>query len=1211
MPFQEFIRRLEWSCGASSSQDLEMEILEQLGQFSGDIGPEDPARKQKYEQLLRCLLDILSSGGEKSLTCRELREVLSRPTLTQYDRARIKNVENLSVTQNNMLRELQVRIEQIDCSGFNPVVFGVAADILSTAAPGLTLPAPPPVVAKICHRSATVDNLSQTLDSPTWMVLHGSVGIGKSHLAYLIAEKVGGILLGVSMRDISASDAVPSIKVLVEKINSNVILNSSSDGVVFLDDIPEIDPGSRFEAMLINLVRIITDRGYPVISTCRRPSPKRLGDFLTTPFVAIESPLFSKEDTKELFIVHGVDGNFLTEEKLTSMNAICGGHPIILTALARHIAARKNEPDRALVQALLSRTHRKDIDLETARVVLRTVEFEGCRNLLYRLASAAISLNEDEIRSIAAVVPRLSEPTTCIALLDGLWLRRTSDSRYEVSPLARPLGKDLPKEETKSVHRELARIVFGRGRISPWEFVQAILSLVTAGETNLAALHILRTWINCPDKCVASTHLHVLYFFPTDRDHGLSPHIEIALRGIQAITAIIQNENPSPFISRIKVITEVEDQSVAQGATLAGLFMLTSTLEIPMPYAVFAASLIERFRGEVHPSMATYQQEFHLILPTVCVHNWDDLEIYLKFLGALPDARRQQLCAVPEFQENLQLMVYKALLNDTGDVTEGAFDKLKLLQDRCLSLGLDLLAAYAVEGRLVILGEYRRDIVSMLAEADLARQASASDQRSIAMIDVTAGQQLLINKRAKEGLELLKRGLRDPDHIIGYERTNRLVDALCAAWDTEENAKPFADELSEILSSGKLLQDITTCQIHAQLGIVRWKQGLRVEALSHLESATVRFLELDDSMIARQIGAGLNHALGYYASILETGQPPQECAEGGQYCEPTPHMFYGLKEGMAKFWKVRQGPALLQLLLARLAEYLGMNDAANMWTDRAINAACEGMFPGPLVILGPRAIARLIGEVSWARALEIAIIYGRARVFAGDKQFAGSSIVDDPTDFNPQEIPTNPEDRVLAEMFSLSVLSRIFVIELCGQIQAPEDNSRLELLDLSAVIKDYSKSSELPGAWVALSESIALCAEMRLTDEQHSASLQETSDRGLEYARFLSHGLLTMRADVGLGQALVSQISMLHRLTIEAPSFGISVDQYAISVSQFWIDSLERAAFQFHSPRELNLALDKALASPPLAGARITLRAVLSSLPVPLPAEIRSWLNKP
>jgi hypothetical protein len=1204
--FATYVASFEWSCGSIPPDDLDRLLLERLSALPGDQGPEDPSRQQRLDQLTNGVLKLLSESGAKSLSVELRDETLARPTLSEHDRARLSLLERRAKTNDEAVAELKTRLGQS-----LPMLFGHVAAEVGAVELSVVLPDIPPLAARLARRKETVEDLGRLLRAGVWLHLHGDFGRGKSHLGLLLAEGRGGVALGVSMRGLSAGAAEAGLAGLLGASDLVRRLLGNANGVVVLDDLPDFDSQSRFGMLLSGFVGLLLSLGRAVISTGRRALPQELVARAGSSLAIMATPSFSEGEARELFDVHGVNASLLTGNRVSTLNAACGGHPMLLTALARHLAARGQDADRALMDVLIASSHRTEIDLEMSRSVLATVEAPACQQLLYRLASVPVPLAESEIRLIASADPALPAPAGCIARLDGLWLRRLAGDRYEVSPLAKPLRKELSESVTRSVHIQAAAAIFRRRVVTPSEFMAAVSSLVMAGKTESAAVHLLRGCALWPRKAEGYSSLGVLIFFPPEHSHGLPAATELPLRAAQAVTAVAEGRRPDPYLTRLKEATRKPTPDTALGAVMAGSMIMTAFPMVPMAIAVLGAELIERFwsfpglPSEMTEASSSYAEGTHILLTTACVRTWNDLDALLALLASLPEERRLAVMSNGEYRAGTQVTVWKPLWDADGEVVPGSKARLERIEKEAKRLGLVLIEAYAVAGQMVVLGEHEQNIDAMREKAAAAQERFASASDALAVIDVTLGNQLYLARRAKEGLPWLARGLSNRSHIVSLERGNRLVDALSAAWESDQDPSAYADELSGMLRDDEFIVSDVVCQMHAQIGILRWRQERRAEAFGHFEAAVTTFLALKDEMRTRQMGVGLGHALMYYITVLETGSPPDRVASGGTYIEPEPRMFSGNKEGMASLWRARQGSSMLLWMVGRLAACLGMSAVAATWIDRAMEAALAQKNPTLLILLTPRAASIAVKNTAWPELVEAVQIHGRARARA-DRETDQIGLLGDAMAFEPFEPPTDGKDQEHAETLSLLLIVHALACGLAERIV----EGRIEALGaLADRMDELAAQTQLEQAWKSLGTVMRIASAESMSDSQYREALAKAPYPSSETIRFLAHGLLSLRIDAELRQAAASQVGSLHRLVTTRMRFDLSPDEYARAVCQFWERAFQEARFRFGTPTEFARVLEDTAGVGVLARSKAILRGALQSLSVRMDDEVGVWVR--
>jgi hypothetical protein len=319
-------------------------------------------------------------------------------------------------------------------------------------------------------------------------------------------------------------------------------------------------------------------------------------------------------------------------------------------------------------------------------------------------------------------------------------------------------------------------------------------------------------------------------------------------------------------------------------------------------------------------------------------------------------------------------------------------------------------------------------------------------------------------------------------------------------------------------------------------------------------------------------------------------------------------MFSGTNKTMASMRKVRQGSALLQWMLGRLAAAMRLDEPASFWTDRALEAAAVSKSPLLLMLLAPRAVSAALRRSAWADAIEAAITHGRAHVFLLSLRSEEASAIEDSVYFDPFAVPVARAAALEAEDYSLWLISRAVVNELGKRVVEATDEARAALNSFSDALKRFGVQLHLP-AWQAMAESVSLSAALTMSDMQHSALLAESEETGLGNARFVAHGLLAFRADARLRQAVLSQVGVLRKLSAESESLGISAEVYAEAVNKFWENMSARAAFRFTTPREMIRSVKEAPAAPPMLRARVILLAAVLDQSANISDDARTWLS--
>ena len=107
--------------------------------------------------------------------------------------------------------------------------------------------------------------------------------------------------------------------------------------------------------------------------------------------------------------------------------------------------------------------------------------------------------------------------------------------------------------------------------------------------------------------------------------------------------------------------------------------------------------------------------------------------------------------------------------------------------------------------------------------------------------------------------------------------------------------------------------------------------------------------------------------------------------------------------------------------------------------------------------------------------------------------------------------------------------------------------------------------------WEALVRVLQLAIVPIMTEPSHKEALNVVPDGpGSEGVRFVAHGLLGLRSDSRLEQALASQAGALQHLHEGRTVFGEAISDYSRAVSKFWQATIDHSPFRFRSPRQVH-----------------------------------------
>ena len=160
--------------------------------------------------------------------------------------------------------------------------------------------------------------------------------------------------------------------------------------------------------------------------------------------------------------------------------------------MARYLSQTGWSP-RSALNGLVTREYSAEVNAETVRRVLDTVESVEARSLLYRLNLIGSEFSMKQATVVAEVEPPVIHPRERLEQLLGLWVQSESPSRFSISPLIQTLGsEDLPRTTFHNCHLALASEIVRRPSIDQLEAFQAFSHFAAGGDYNGAAFVLLR-----------------------------------------------------------------------------------------------------------------------------------------------------------------------------------------------------------------------------------------------------------------------------------------------------------------------------------------------------------------------------------------------------------------------------------------------------------------------------------------------------------------------------------------------------------------------------------------------------------------------------------------------------------------------------------------------------------------------------------------------
>lgn len=307
----------------------------------------------------------------------------------------------------------------------------------------------------LAPRKTVVKDVIDLLSTTSFAVLTGISGVGKSVIALLAIQQLGGEWRHISLRGQSSEPIQHALQRLYADWDADVSYN------ILIDDLTDIENPALWEQQLLLVLQRYLRLGSNIIITAYNALPQRVTSAISTSrTVTITVPHLTMEDIEELVGLYDCPPN-RTTEVATHIHMTTAGHPQLVHS--RIIALTADNWD--LSKQRLSPSTPEEVKAtlnESLRTFHRTIRDDDARTLAYRLSIFFSSVQRHNIVSIAQVDPLIPSPMVSLALIVGPFVEKVDSNRYQLSPLLQEIAKEnFSEEKLEELHTAAAESYFG------------------------------------------------------------------------------------------------------------------------------------------------------------------------------------------------------------------------------------------------------------------------------------------------------------------------------------------------------------------------------------------------------------------------------------------------------------------------------------------------------------------------------------------------------------------------------------------------------------------------------------------------------------------------------------------------------------------------------------------------------------------------------
>ena len=867
----QIIRAIDWDTGSKPKEALTAEITELLVLHGEKRGVNSHHSEQALDSLLRTITDLLSAAGNRRLVYADVLRVFDEATMELMPRGEAAALRHV--------------IGRISESNF-PIF---PADTAKTISTTRVLGPPLPLVSEVINRESLVNKLSDVLRCRGALIIRGSTGIGKTSMARLVADKIGGNWAWAGFRGREHNQIAYELR---EAASEARLLTSPPQ--IVLDDL-DLELASRFEReFLLFAFSIISSRGLIVITGPNACPLGLLQKLWLQEDCNQEIPYLDQEDIKDLMVKHGASNPEQIDQWSRVILVTSGGHPQLAHASVRNLQT-KNWP------AVQSSSVFETVDLQQVRDLFRRrlkdeMPSERARSLAYRLSLIIGQFSRSIALALAELTPPITLPGEAFDALIGPWIEKVAHDMYRVSPLLQNAGdRVLSTIETHAVHETVALNIAQKRTLSPLDFSTALAHAIMA-KSALALGLLAKGAMTRASRDVWRPLADAVFWFPSmalqsgQRLYEKNANVDAILRVLQFKIAAGGQRISEALAIADRTVELVESLPPGKLATLIATtsystFLTSFDVTLPAQKSIAMLSRLMDLReadeelqklwGNFERSQQKRRKPLSQLtgaqvlftMRATSITGIKDLDNFLDALDNLDAAKRSHLLAA--FKDNTFELAdtligaawWRDASKDRLDIDQGILVLRKAIQFGREWSAMEVVRA-AFIAIAVLYDEYKQDstlALSVLEEA--GKELDANDPKLL----YQRGKVLFTLRQYQPAFDAFRSALSN-NRLSSIETVfaSRLA-AICAARNGDWKAAEDLFISGARAAKATNVQHIMAVGLMADAAFARWKQGrasdglaLYAEVLGELES-----IPLNDNLHNRRLHATVRHCLAW------------------------------------------------------------------------------------------------------------------------------------------------------------------------------------------------------------------------------------------------------------------------------------------------------------------------------------------------------------
>ncbi|WP_138420428.1 tetratricopeptide repeat protein [Aquibacillus sediminis] len=782
---------------------------------------------------------------------------------------------------------------------------------------------PPTLVLDGIHRVEVVDHLVNSIEQHSWCHLYGGVGTGKTQLLTLISDRYNGKVIWISMTCMSNEQAVATFQTsLAASTNTN--MNSNGDwynealskfnegDVILVDDLPISAFQNSLNDVIVKFIQMCRRKGVKLFTSASQDLNVKVKHQLgRNTIVSRNIPDFKESEIKELLINKGASTK-MAGDLSTFLAAITHNNPSLLYMIAEYLAYHDWDMSKEVFETITKGDYANDLIHEIQKLLVESIDDENAKEMLYRLSVVNEQFDTTVLTIISDVTPNISHPYERLHKLMGKWVSM-EEEQYKLSPLVNKIGeKNLQDEVKKAVHSRLGSHISSKGTLTPLEGMKLITHLLNAEEYNNLAFAYLNLLTSLEEENLSEDYWGITSLWrETPLPEDITFDLKLIIRTKQLILLDKFNKDNTYIKEEVNeyISNHHHESNISLTLSYASIllsihFMNTDTLSSLR----YMKEALNKFDYDILDKVEVEGDIEELIW--MLSHRLDNIEMVDEWMEMVKSLSPNQLSTASKGElypvgclaipTNIWMREHKK--DKSEQDWSLIYEYLNRLEGFSENVELHLMTSCVVRSKIIVLAEYMNKLETAKNLGD-NYLSNVVDDKSVFLINSILAKQFFIVKDYDKALPYYYKALSVTVNEYYLERVDAYLElAVCEDnINGPANATPMVKKAIEIFEDYEFVDEGKQAGLYGDLAISLWKEGKLYESFEALENTLKKLNEnkFQDSSWKNTFSI-LGHVLGYYSSIIRTGNPPKE---GKDSWEPYIGAFMSRSEELTNFFQ--------------------------------------------------------------------------------------------------------------------------------------------------------------------------------------------------------------------------------------------------------------------------------------------------------------------